>query len=395
MNDTVVHCNWALRGPDERFHSVNDIIDNAQRSKENSVQSYLSPDNLKFIATNDGDILLKSIKSDALAGMTNFGCKNISAILGVPHSFLTEKLDNHAAAAVLNYRLSQYKDRILGLFEKTSTGPVLQAVSTPKYTRVFDVDVIRPMSQLVTEGNWYAPIARPNGEDTSLIRKVTEEDIGKHQGRGGIQVQLGDDVVTSGLFRGDRNCCVMFQSRDGEDDGFGHPLFRVAVMTNSQVYGYPFEFMDCTVQGVCGNLLLHEISQQQEVSFRHVGLADWRIQNYLKTNIRRILDTRANFDGQRKLIKAFRATKVAATKDEVIEKIYKMKIDPVITKSLLDTGIELAAKFRNVVGDPYSYYGVFDGLTRASQTFANSDTRMDIDRAVGVGYGKVAQLLGV
>lgn len=375
--------NWSSRPSDQRYQSFDDMMTVMEQRKHESKEFNMNPSNVSFIAEDNSLKLLS--KNGNTASLTNYAFQTLCTRLGVPYGLLAEKLKASTVAAVLNDRHSGLTENTRVLFQTAQNGErTIRAFSTESYSRVMDADLLAIYKPLLDNG-WYQPIAFQNGEPDSAVFTATADDVGKYGGNGGVQVKVGDKVVPSGLYSSDRDMFMMLINKgNNEDDGFGRPLFNGIMVSHSEVYNRTFNQLNFAMDGVCLNNICWGVKNINEVNMRHVGNANMRIMAAARETVQNLLrSTTVNFQVLRDTIKKARAMSLGRYEEDIINDIYKLKIDPVVTKNVLQRSLDLAEEFRDMNGNPHSVYGLFDGMTRLSQTFKYVEDREALDMAAG------------
>src|SRR5207237_828277 len=78
---------------------------------------------------------------------------------------------------------------------------------------------------------------------------------------------------------------------------------------------------------------------------------------------------------------------IAATKEEVLEKLFGKRQLSRLSRKTLEAGY--AAAIPDQDGSPNTVWGMVQGLTRHSQTLVNADLRTEVDK----GAGKIMEMM--
>ncbi len=370
--------NWASRPADERFQNIDAMAAVMAERRDTSSEFYMSPESVTFVA-EENQLKLKSNKTGLTADMTNYAFKTLAARLEVPYSFVVSRLRAETVAHILNDRHKVLNERSLVMLQKQGNDRLIRAFTSESYARVWDADLLDIYRPLLDNG-WYTPIAFHRNEPASATFIATEADVGKFGGKGGVQVKAGDRVVPSGLYSSDRDMFMMLINRENHDDGYGRPLFSGLMVSHSEVYNAPFKETSFMCDGICLNNIVWGATDISETNYRHVGNAKQRIMAAAtKTVTNLIRNHTVNLNSLRDTIKKARGIVLGKYQDDIVDDVYRRKISPLLTKSTLENALELAQKNRDTNGNPFSLYGLFDGLTRYSQTFEYTEDRSALD----------------
>jgi len=113
-----------------------------------------------------------------------------------------------------------------------------------------------------------------------------------------------------------------------------------------------------------------------------VGSADRKAFRSLQVELRRYADRAASDDEA--LIAKARTFEIAGTKDEVLDKIFRLRV-PVLSKARIEAAYDRTDRNYPIDGSPRTAWGMAQGLTRISQETPYADSRTELDRAAGKG----------
>lgn len=380
---------WMHRPSDERFESLDTMLLAAQNKTKKSREIDTSAKSLKFAPRNDDGIVVVGQKGEA--NPSYLASRQISQRLGLGTGlFATDDnekplLSNRIICDALNYRCSQMNphEEIKLLIQQGQTDLTVRSVTSPGYARVFDSEII-PYAQLMQQSGWKLPPARPVSNDQPGIRLATEADVLKLSKAGnGLDIKVGDKIAPAGAYMGDQDSFIfMVDDQNPVDDGTDGSLMRGIFMYNSEVGMGSFGITEFIMQGVCGNHIAWSCTNIIQVKYKHFGDAKNRI-------IRALENIRIGYKDmskERDLLIKMRAKQIAAKRVDTIQTVYDWRISPTLTQKVLSNAYDNAAKFRNIDGDPNTWGGLANALTRYSQSFPNMNERHKIDSAVGEFY---------
>jgi hypothetical protein len=153
-------------------------------------------------------------------------------------------------------------------------------------------------------------------------------------------------------------------------EGLGRGVF----VSNSEVGSRALKVTRFLYRYVCGNHIVWGASKVQEVSIRHIGdMTGHKARRAFEVFAREYADTSAS--DEEAMIARARRTKIAATKEEVLDTLFGKKFMP---RSLAEKAFN--AVLPEVDGDPKTVWGMMQGVTRVSQETQHADKRNEIDR---------------
>lgn len=232
------------------------------------------------------------------------------------------------------------------------------------------------------ETGWRVPPARPAQGDNPQSRPATASDVlDDREGGGGLSINLGDMIAPAGLYASDRDMFVfMANEKNPVDDGRGNRLSRGFFCWNSEVGDKSFGLMMFLYAHVCGNHIAWGAEDVREVRIRHVGSANRRAWWEIRRTLSDALERSASEDENR--IRAAQNHRIAATKEELLDTIFKFRWNTVPRKTL-ELAYQTAEKFSDRYGDPRTAWGFGNGLTQLSQTERYAEALVNLDRVAG------------
>lgn len=379
---------WAERPPDERFASLGDL-DHACAGYRATAATASVPWGKLYVVTEGEDVVIQG-PSENPARLTHWAFGQLCARAEAPASYLRE-LPADLAATCLTHGLAQRgaadaDDQAPAslMFHRDNGLLLCRAITSDRYTRIWNSDVTKRLLHLEAEG-WRVPPARPARENQLGTRPATEVDVLALRGPSSLTISVGDPIAPAGLYASDHDMFAFLvnESRTlsaGPNDTLGRGFF----VWNSEVGAASFGIMTFLYRYVCGNHIVWGASNVTELRVRHIGEADARAMRELGAELRRYADTSASEDEQR--IAHARSFKLGKDKDAVLDAIFRLRVAGLTRKATEAAILSTSTHFED--GDPYSAWGVAQGLTRVSQDLAYADDRVTLDRAAG----KILQL---
>lgn len=383
---------WANRPDDERFESVDSLLAHCEAEKELSRTAHVPFATLKAVA--DGSQVCLTGKEGAVAKLTNYAFGQISNLASAPAGFLRQ-LPAGLAADVLNDRLAVVgkadPSREAKLFVRSNGSLIAKAVTSERYDRIFNADVIRRGIVPLTVDGWRVPPARPSPQSIRGTRKATEADILPNQGDFGLAVKVGDDIAPAGLYASDRDFFAFLVDPNRRLDIGGRALMRGIFVRNSEVGDGALIIDWFDLDNVCGNHIVWGAENRKQIRVRHLSSKSRADQgDVLRRALAKYSIEAKAFDdsaGEREALLAnARKVEIAATKEEVIEAVFKFAKSnglPQLGKKTLEAAYDAAESRTDWYGSPRTVWGVVSGITQHSQTIPYANERHSLDVAAG------------
>lgn len=396
MNLYDASSQWSSRPADQRFWGIHDAYRQARSYAEScSISDPLQLQQLRTQAIGKELCLVGPQGIPVRLSHLGFGqLANLAKFPGQPLRALPPTL----AAQVLNHKLATVRAEdstplSLLLYKQHDTRNAMHlaaseylvsAITTTDYSRVWNYEILERCQLLVDQG-WKVPPARSNGDPNLPTRAAITTDVLAHIGAGGGQlVKVGDEIAPSGVYVWQGGMFVlMVEDKHVIDDGTG-PLFRGVIVENAETGTKSFRIRTFWLRGVCGNHILWGVEKVTEWTVRHIGEAREKAWSITARAIGKAVESASSLTEQ--VIKKARTLEIAATKDEVLDTLFGQRIGG---KRALEAGY-LSCEQHEPALSPRSYWGMVQGLTRASQASQYAEQRMELDRAAGLLMKRVA-----
>jgi hypothetical protein len=354
---------WASRPADQRFTSLIDLHAAVQHHREVAAEQKSVPlANLRITTEMDtaGVVhpVLGTKTTDRTAKFTHFSFGQLARRVGAPASYLRE-LSAGLASANLNEGIRRGAEDDAGdnkLLFAQNGDLVLRAITSDKYTRIWNVDVTSRLIKLVEDAPEWQPA--PAAFDGSRGLYASEKDV--------FAFMVDDDRR-------------IFETLPGGG------LSRGFFISNSEVGDASFSLTTFLYQYVCGNHMVWGAQGVKNIRIPHIGDADSRAFSRMRIELRKYADESAAGD-EAKIAKMM-AYEFKGTKDEVLDTIFK-QIGAAIPKGTIRQGIEIADTSEDRYGNPRSAFAIVSGLTEIARDKVNADERVKLEQ----GAGKVAQI---
>lgn len=368
---------WAERPADERYWSIEEMTADAKRYAGESALAVLPYKALSADADN-GEVLL--VGSNQKARLTHWGFGQIAGKIGAPASYLRQ-LPADLAARNLSHGLAK-KEGTANLLFHANGGLLCRCATSDMYERIWNWEVGEALQSLQ---GWKIPPARPAGKSGERTRLATAADILSRGALGGLSIKVGDTIAPAGVYASDKDMFVFMVDdhhvlRNPADPAT--PLARGFFVWNSEVGDRSFGVMTFLYDAVCGNHIVWNVSNVQEVRVRHVGTAREKALLKLNVSLTQYADASASEDEA--LIARAQSYQIAATKEETLAALLKFAAKENLphVKAMAEPAYLLAEQTPRY-GSPRSPWGISQAMTQLSQDCVYADKRAAIDAEAG------------
>lgn len=343
---------YASRPQDERFSSVEALVQHARDEQARS-KEIIYPMSQLALTSDAGQVKLVSGKGTAQFSHWAFG--QFCRAVGAPANYMRD-IAPELAASCLNYSLSktrQQDDAKMSLLVKAPNGnpsPVVRAVTTDSYTRLWDGDFYGPIvNTIMQHGDWKTP---PTW-----------------------------DGKPAGAYRGDRDSFVILVNGGSivedpsllNEEGDASKMFRGILLRNSEVGSASIVIEQILFRFICGNHMLWGAVSDRTYRRRHIG------STVNRDTIREIGKLAHEFSRQSAerdsaIIAALISHNIASDKDGVVKELRGMGL----SKGDAEASFDECVKKEHA--SPMSYWGIAQGMTRVSQMAGYEDSRFIMDQ---------------
>lgn len=352
MHLSEANTQWARRAPDERFGSLTALHDKALGYFANAKEQTVNTEKLRVVARGN-DVVLETKATDV--ALTNWSFGQLATVAGAPSGYLGD-LPAKLAAECVNHGLRANGDEIGRdnnlLFRKDEhTGMVtLRALTSERYSRIWNCDITRRLLELEAEGTWRPAPAAFDG--------------------------------SRGLYLSDRDmfCFLVDNERRIFESDKGGGLSRGFFVENSEVGAASFRLKTFYYQYVCGNHNVWGVSGVKEIAIRHVGDAMGKAWGEYEAQIKVYAEASAAEDEAR--ILSMRTMKLGNNLDEVLDTILPRKIAG-LSKKVVTAAHDLSLTYEDRYGEPGTVWSLASCLTEIARDLPMADARRDLESAAG------------
>lgn len=369
LNSQSAHAQYTHRPADERFPSIQALIDAAVHDKNLSGERTYNLRDLHAVATAD-DVQLASPRGAASLSHWSFG--QLARTLGAPAGYLRDGLTPALAAECLNHGISQAPaGTTLNLLVRGANGqpPMIRAINSESYGRAWDADLYGSLqAQLFAhDSSWQLPPT------------WTGEPAGAYRGdRDSFLIAVnGGSIVTDPSLRG---------GTAGRGNGPNNGMYRGLLIRNSEVGAASITIESILFRYVCGNHMLWGAAVDRAFRRRHVGTSVLRdTLREIGTIAHRWIHRSAAADEV--IIQGLIDRELAHTRDAVIDELRAMGFTAEQATSAYDRCERTEAV------SPRSFWGIAQGATRLSQDAEYQDERYQLDKLAAVVLARGARLV--
>jgi len=373
---------YAQRPDDERSGSLAEMYAKARGYADTAVEAQIGFDKLRVEADTETQNLMVVGTKGIPATITNFAFGQIAKQVGAPVQYLRAQPPT-LAAQNLNWSLKERgreRNSAASLMFHKNGEMVLRSCMTERYNRIWNYELIERGMALEAQG-WQVPPGRATHRGAKGARQATADDVLRGPSFE-LSVKEGDWIMDSGLYSSDHDCYGFQVFNDNRiEDGSAGGLGRGIIWRNSEVGDGSFWVTWFLYRMVCGNHIIWDAQDVREIRVAHTGNVRGKIANF-EMIASEYAEHGANDIEAR--IKKSQTKQIAATKQEVLDILYKLPFGAALGQKRLKEAYELTEQ-RPMLGDgsPRTAWGMVQGLTRMSQAQPFGEVRHALDRAAG------------
>lgn len=341
---------WSTRPADQRFRSLGELHAAVQHYKDIAAEAERPYVGMRVGQSPEGPTL---VGERGYAKFTHWSFGQLCARVGAPASYL-RTLPGELVSRNLNHSLATFRpedDDMAKLYFTQNGGLTLAALTSPKYTRIFDADITRRLIRLSEQHPEWQPA--PAAFDGSRGLYASDHDLF--------------------AFMVDNDRRIFDKDPNG---GLGRGFF----VSNSEVGAASFAITTFFYEYVCGNHRVWGAKGVTELRLRHVGKADDRAFGELEGQLIKYADASASGDEAK--VMAMKRMSLGNDKDAVLDKVFGLRI-PELSRKAIEQGYDKAVEHESWYGDPRSVWGLTGGITEVARDMVNADERVKLERAAG------------
>jgi uncharacterized protein YjbJ (UPF0337 family) len=371
----TVNRQWAGRPDDQKFLSLGALHDQVAAWRAASHCEIVVPGQIEavFCPSDPDELRLNLIRETGTVSseMTNYAFTQVSRLAGAPAYYLAD-LPGPLAALNLNYGLQRAEQKAVKAYVMDDGATLLRAITSPRYGRIFDQDVVEAVMKLAGNGTgdtrWKVPgvIDWAKGQYNPFV-DITKETTTLYASDRDIFLFLVDDthpIEVGKLANGDPDL-----------------MFRGFYVWNSETGNRTFGISTMYLRGVCQNRNLWGVEGFNEVTFRHTAGAPEKFVSEAAPALLAYSES-----ATAKLIEG-----VAQAKDTVVAKTDEERVD-FLQKFGLSKKQAVAAVAKLVEEEQHPPENVWD-MAQAVTAYARGeqwqDARLTLEMAAGAMLDKI------
>jgi len=349
MNSMILNQQWSTRPSDQRFLDLESLYQSVASRRQLSSVADVALDAMQVRPTDDGALTLTD--RDGRGGLLNnwtFGqlCQRAKA----PAGYL-RTLPPHLAAIPLQWSLETHE----GSDESNDAkllihgGTSINAITSPTYGRIWDLDVVKAIRRSIDPTVWKVPAASYSAKDAK--RATT-------------------------LYASDRDVFIFLVSENAIDAGGGDVVNRGFYVWNSEVGSSTFGIATFTYDYVCDNRIIWGQANFSEIKIRHTSGGPHRFVAQATPQLAAYAN--AATGDTVATIKAAKAREVGRDKKSVIEWMKARGFTAAVA------GKAYAAAENDPRGyNPRTVWGLVQGVTDVAHDVGHTDDRVSIETQAG------------
>lgn len=369
MNLLTAHNEWKSRPRDQRFQSVHDLMKAVQerRSRSKDITIDIKSLGVKEVECDNGDTTIAFNDIIAPTEPSHWSFGQLATAIHAPAGYL-RSLPTKLAVENINYgirhRADDEKVKLLSLVDRGGGMNQLGAITTPRYGRIWDADVVFAVQRIVdkTGGRFYNPPAYVK------------------DGKGATE--------PAGLYASDHDV-FMFMIDGGSqlEAGPRAKLNRGFICWNSEVGARTLGIMTFLFNECCGNHIIWGASEVNTFLLRHTSKAPEKLateavphlQNYLEMSAKNdeAVIARAQAMNVVSLLPA--AALVSKAEDAHFPKAFISRFSA-FSKGEVVEAVEYAKREE---GQCVSLWDMVQGFTASARDYSWADTRLDLEQRAG------------
>jgi len=341
------HKQWVSRSPDERFASIDALLDFTGKRKRDSVEDMRQLRSLRIYASHGGALNLNGHLPHAI--LTNWAFSQLCQRVGAPAGYL-RSLPADVAAQCLEYGIGKSADECNILTRKSADADddaaanLAAAFTSGNYGRIWDYDVLTELQSAIAETAWRTPPSASNG--------------------------------SSGLYASDRDMFV-FLINDEQPIEIGNAkLSRGFFCWNSETGSATFGLTTFLYNHVCGNGVVWGAEQVEELKIVHRNRALSRFYAEAVPVLNRFVENR-NLDNR---IKDTVSRAMNRRTGSTLEEILALFKDQPFTKHEIASAWNTGQAERE---DTSTLWGMVQGFSAVARQLSFADKRVSLERRAG------------
>jgi len=374
------HRQWAERADDERFETLEELIQATTYHRQCAVETpKFNLQSVLFEHSDTGEEVEIVSPTGNRGQFTHYAFDQMARRVGAPPNYL-RKLDARVAAVCLNNGIRNLDEdsSTANLLWHRNGGLKLRAALSDTYSRIHNNTVAEAVRDRFSGNGWRVPPARPATANATRQRKATAADVILQEEIGGAIIREGDIISPAGLFASDHDLFILMVNPEHRiQDGSEYGLMPGFFVENSEVGAAALSVTTFYLRSVCGNLIIWNAEDVKRHRVVHRGSNDINKFYAHQDAINNFIGVQASTVESR--INKLSTVEIGKTASEIAG-ILPIKVRGLSSSLVSEAYIECE---RTENCNPRSPYGIAQGLTRLSQNTGYMDNRVGADVLAG------------
>lgn len=359
--DMKVSNQWANRPNDQRFLTVDSLLAKvAGRREECSVRD-VALDAMVLEPNAQGTELMLTDKH-SVTGMLNhwsFGqlCTRAKAPAGYLRTLPAELACIPLQWSMETHETASNEGNDAKIMIRKNGETFVSAITSPTYGRIWDVDVVRAISENVDLDAWKVPAASYSGTDP--LRATT-------------------------LYASDRDVFMFLVNEENTIDVDGESLKRGFYVWNSEVGSATFGIATFTYDRVCDNRIIWGQNNFKELTIRHTSGGPHRFVAQAVPQLAAYVE--GDTVQASATIRAAKAKEVGKDRESVLSWMRSRGFSVPTARKAYD-----AAEKDKRGYNPRTVWGLVQGVTDVAHDIAHTDERTDLEAKAGALLDDIAE----
>ena len=345
---------WASRPDDQRYLTIEELLDAVVRRKDESWTVETPSKELRAVVDDEGALALavddRTFGGERVMRPTHWSFGQVSRLASAPAVYL-RKLPPQLAAINLQWGFEHNPERENGIVLGHTNGATrMRAVTSMTYGRIWDRQVVESVIRANPDGRWQVPYATYQDRDPK--RATT-------------------------LYASDRDVFIFLVDPENPVEIDGDLMYRGFYTWNSEVGAKSFGLTTFLYRVVCDNRLIWGASDIKELRIRHTSGAPERFE----------------YEGARLLARY--AEESAGRVEEQVRraKTFELpraeRVDNGWEKWLKERGFAASvaknavASAREEEGEARSLWDIINGVTATARRIRHTDSRVALEEKAG------------
>ena len=346
---------WSTRPADETFPNVSTAFAAAKAYAATASEKRDVPMTSLRTEAVDGELCLTG-RGGVPARLSHWSFGQVSRFADAPSGYL-RLLPATLAAQNVNHGLKKSSeadpDATVNVMAHSNGHLLVRSLTSSKYARIWNHEVLGRMLPMEAEG-WSCP--------TPFRAKVAQA------AKPDPTVYVSDHDMFAFLVREDVRI-----AEPGNPDGLARGFF----VSNSEVGAAALKVTTFLYRYMCCNHIVWGAKDVTDLVVRHVGSARGNLSTMF-VGLTRYLDESAS-DLEAK-IRTAKTARIDSAKEKVLDIVFK-RLRGTVGRDALAESYKQAEIHAGSDGDPRSFWGMAQGMTRHSQVLPHADARMAVDKA--------------